>query len=260
MSELRVALFDLDGTLCNSDYLHFEAWRDTILTHELTHAEYNSKISGRPNALIAADYFPALSISDREAVCHQKEARFRALAVGEHFLCPLAGLLDLIDDLRRQNFLIACVTNAPRLNAEFMLKQLGLSWRCSDSGIEIDVDTGIHRHSHSHSHSHSFSFDCLVIGEECSASKPSPVPYQEAMRRLGQDHGVQVIPRACVVFEDSNSGITSGRAAQAGLVVALSTTHSEAALKKMGAHAVAADYSSLNVDTLRALHARVAEA
>ena len=49
---------------------------------------------------------------------------------------------------------MACVTNAPRCNAEFMLAALHLT------------------------------FEILIIGDECEAMKPSPVPYQNAMRIL----------------------------------------------------------------------------
>ena len=46
--------------------------------------------------------------------------------------------------------------------------------------------------------------------------KPSPEPYSKAMITLG------VAPRNCVVFEDSKSGVTSARAADAGFVIAIS--------------------------------------
>ena len=274
--QLRVALFDLDGTLCNSDTLHYEAWRDELAdlelsaasastststsssksTNQLTLEEYNRCISGRANALIAADYFPHFTTEQREAFCITKEARFRALAVGENALSPLSGLLSLLSDMRANGFMIACVTNAPRVNAEFMLTQIGLSWNDSSSGSSSS--------SRSDKKNGNFKFDCLVVGDECSASKPSPAPYLEAMRRLtllqsqAEPLSEHIQPDICCVFEDSPSGITSGLAANASLVIGLCTTHSvDKLVQSCGAHVAVSDYTSMSVASLRQIHAQL---
>ena len=225
MSSLRAALFDLDGTLCHSDHLHYAAWRDELAASpspfDLSYEEYKSRISGKPNSLIAHDFLPLLDSDQRALVCASKETRFRELATGPRSLAPLNGLLDLIVRLRSSGVSLACVTNAPRINAEFMLHQLGLT-SC---------------------------FEHLIIGEECSASKPSPTPYLEAMQRF------KVEPDACVIFEDSFSGLSAACASKSALVIGLCTTHSADALKQMGAHAAVQNYSEIDFDELRHLRA-----
>ena len=59
-------------------------------------------------------------------------------------------------------------------------------------------------------------FDTTVAGDELERTKPHPDPYLEAARRLGAD------PLACVVLEDSPTGVAAGAAAGA-LVVAVPT-------------------------------------
>jgi HAD superfamily hydrolase (TIGR01509 family) len=50
-------------------------------------------------------------------------------------------------------------------------------------------------------------FDHLLGAEDYGRGKPNPEPYQMAMRLLG------VEPKACLVIEDSEPGIRSGKAA-----------------------------------------------
>ena len=86
-------LFDLDGTLVDTDHLHHGAFA-TILAErgrDLTLDEYRAHIMGQPNAAILARYFPgeAMAILDR------KEAMVRdALAASVE---PVAGIHALLD-------------------------------------------------------------------------------------------------------------------------------------------------------------------
>ena len=55
-------LFDLDGTLVDSDPEHLVAFQRVFAPHgiELDHAEYAAKIMGASNAMIASRYLCAL--------------------------------------------------------------------------------------------------------------------------------------------------------------------------------------------------------
>jgi HAD superfamily hydrolase (TIGR01509 family) len=56
------------------------------------------------------------------------------------------------------------------------------------------------------------SWDVVVTGEDTCTGKPSPEPYRVASRRLG------VPAHRCLVIEDSESGVLSGRAAGASVL------------------------------------------
>lgn len=80
---LKAALFDLDGTLTDSDHLHFEAWRDELALHgiPLDHDGYKARISGRPNSMIVDDFLVHLpTYEERMKSAMRKEDRFRELA------------------------------------------------------------------------------------------------------------------------------------------------------------------------------------
>ena len=94
---LKAVIFDLDGTLTDSDKVHFQVFQEIFAQHgiDLDRALYRQKISGRQNAAILADFLPDLSEAEVEAFSADKEATFRKAAQGN--LTPLAGLLELLD-------------------------------------------------------------------------------------------------------------------------------------------------------------------
>lgn len=67
------------------------------------------------------------------------------------------------------------------------------------------------------------AFDAIITAQQVEHSKPHPDPYIKGAAALG------VAPEDCVVFEDSYSGLASGRAAGA-YVIALATTNPLATL------------------------------
>lgn len=200
-------LFDIDGTLCDSDVVHLEAFNQVFAPfgYHFDRAQFSAQLQGLANAVIAERFLGALPPEERMAVMARKEAVFRALAANR--LHPLPGLLDLMDAADRAGLPMAAVTNAPRLNAEMMLGALGLTHR----------------------------FRAVVIGDEVECGKPDPLPYVEGARRIGAD------PALSVAFEDSRAGIAS--ATGAGLpTVGMATGLAPAALIEAGAAIAAADY------------------
>ncbi|MGJ3247696.1 MAG: HAD family hydrolase [Elainellaceae cyanobacterium] len=205
---LNAILFDLDGTLADTDPIHFQIWKDLLHEYglEIDHAFYQQHISGRLNIDILRDLLPHLSEDDGRTFSVNKEAEFRRRAASS--LTPLAGLMDLLNWVSDRQLKRAVVTNAPPDNARFMLKTLGLD--------EI--------------------FPVVVLGEDVAAGKPHPMPYQEAMRQL------DVTPTRCLAFEDSPSGIQS--AVGAGiLTIGVATTHDPQTLEGMGATLVIRDFT-----------------
>ena len=157
----------------------------------------------------------------------EKEARFRELS--RPHLQPLAGLLSLLQRAQAEGVLLAAVTNAPRANVLMLLELFGLA----AEGASVSQQEAAAR------------FDTLVLAEDCAEAKPSPVPYQLAMQRLG------VQPVDCIVFEDSVSGATAGVRAGAQVVGVL-TSQGEAALRSLGCCCVIRDYTQIDVDKMMA--------
>ena len=201
-------LFDLDGTLVDTDPLHLAAYRSLLhpLGRELSEDDYKMRIMGAPNDAIANWLLPGAALSEHKEFIAAKETAFRLLV---HDLEPTAGVRRLIAWADEQSVEMVVVTNAPRANAELMLKGIGL-------------DRFLSR---------------LVIGDELPAGKPDPLPYRR---------GLEVISchaRNCIAFEDSLSGVRS--AAGAGIFTyGLSAALPRDALLGAGASAVIADFEA----------------
>ena len=212
-------LFDLDGTLVDSDPKHLVAFQSVFapLGIALDHATYVREIMGASNAMIGERFLAHLPPTEREAVLAAKERAYRD-NLGP--LTPTRGAVELLAHAEALRLPVAVVTNAPRANAEKVLAALGLAERLTT----------------------------LVIGAELAASKPDPLPY---LTGLALTHS-----RAenAIAFEDSLSGVRA--AAAAGIaVVGLTTGLTAARLIAAGATFAATDFTDPRIYELIAARA-----
>ncbi|MDF5715575.1 MAG: HAD-IA family hydrolase [Rhizonema sp. NSF051] len=210
---LPAILFDLDGTIVNTDPIHYIAWQEMLLGYgiEIDEAFYKSRISGRQNPEIVKDILPQLSPVAGAKFADEKEALFRQKAP---YLKPLSGFSELLAWTETHQLKRALVTNAPKLNVYFMLEVLNIKE----------------------------AFDTIVIGEDCIAGKPDPAPYEAALHRLA------LTAEQAIALEDSPSGIRS--AVSAGIrTVGIASTHDPQILTATGAFMVIPDFTDLQLWT-----------
>jgi beta-phosphoglucomutase-like phosphatase (HAD superfamily) len=120
-------LFDLDGTLMDSDALHHAAF-NTILSRWGRSVDvdyYKTHIMGASNAMIFDHLFPGMPASEYQPLAEEKEQLFRSQL--DQQVAPTPGIERLLDHIARIGGRTAVVTNAPRANAELMLKATGLT-------------------------------------------------------------------------------------------------------------------------------------
>jgi HAD superfamily hydrolase (TIGR01509 family) len=212
--DLAAILYDLDGTIANTDPVHLIAWRECLREFgiEIDEPFYHQRMSGKLNPAIIADLLPQLSAEEGEKLADYKEARFRELA---DELLPTPGLLDLIDWASHHQLKQAVVTNAPRENARFMLKIL-----------KIDQ-----------------VFDRVILADDLGIGKPDPTPYTYALKEF------ELKPHQAIAFEDSPSGVRS--AVAAGIpTIGITSTQTPVALHELGANLAIADFTDANLWTL----------
>lgn len=193
-------LFDIDGTLADTDPLHLEAFNQTFAPfgQHFDKPRFARELQGLANTAIAAKFVPHRSHEDGMAMLDAKEKLFRDLARTQ--IHPVPGLFALLDLADRWGVPMAAVTNAPRANAELILDGLGITDR----------------------------FKAIVIGAELPHGKPHPLPYLEGLRLLGGQAS------NALAFEDSRTGIASATAA--GLVtIGIRTSLAPADLAAAGA-------------------------
>jgi len=211
---LAAILFDLDGTIVNSDPIHYQAWKEMLqnFSIEIDETFYKSKISGRLNPEIVRDILPQLSLTEGEEFADEKEALFRKFASE---LQPLSGFSELLAWTQTHQLKRALVTNAPRLNAEYMLEVLGIKE----------------------------AFHTIVLADDCIAGKPDPAPYQVALNKLG------IQPEEAIALEDSPSGIRAAVGANIR-TIGIASTHNPQILQEVGAFMAIPDFTDLQLWTL----------
>lgn len=205
---LKALLFDLDGTVANTDPVHYETWKDIMAGYglQIDPAFYTANFSGRLNEQIIKNLLPQLSAADGEQLARYKEAQFRERAT---FIPPMPGLLEVLHWMDTQQLKRAIVTNAPVENAEFMVQALGLADR----------------------------FEIVILGDELPRGKPDPLPYQTALERLS------IAAHEAIAFEDSPSGIRSAVAAHIP-TVAIASSHDPEELRSLGTALVINDFAA----------------
>jgi HAD superfamily hydrolase (TIGR01509 family) len=210
----KALLFDLDGTLAETDSLHLPTWLDVLEPYgvEVDEEFYRQSISGRSTGEVVRALLPDLSDEEGRSIGDAKEASFRQRASG---LEPLPGLVDFVERGRERGMRIALVTNAPEENVEAILLALELR----------DF------------------FDTLVLADEAEAVKPDPAPYKVALDKIG------VPAREALAFEDSVSGIASSVAAGVP-TVGITSSQDPQRLLGAGAFTTAEDFTDPHLRAL----------
>ncbi len=202
MTQIRALIFDMDGVIVDSNPWHRRAWKEynRRLGIETTEAMLQ-RMYGKRNDELILDFFgdffgdflgPRLGAGEVFAHGAAKEALYRELMGPSLDASLVAGVREFL--ARHTGLKLAVATNAEPANVDFVLDNTGLG----------------------------HFFHAIVNGHEVSRPKPDPEIYLRVARELGVD------PAACVVFEDSYTGVEAGLAA--GMtVVGLSTTHDDLA-------------------------------
>jgi HAD superfamily hydrolase (TIGR01509 family) len=188
---LRAVLFDMDGTLVETEQLWGEAM--FALARRLggrMSDEARQRTVGTSMRVAMGILHADLGVtrSERELGADARwveDEVARLMADGVHWR---SGAQQLLTAVREAGLATALVTTTPRSLADLVLAHIG------------EVAPGVP------------SFDVTICGDEVPARKPDPAPYQQAMAELG------VQPDECVVIEDSQAGVSAGLAAGAAVL------------------------------------------
>ncbi len=195
MATLKAVLFDVDGTLAETEEFHRRAFNDVFAAHGLDHAwsvdQYREllKVTGgkeRMSAYFASRGQPVSE--DLIRTLHRaKNARYaQGIAAGDARLRP--GVQRLMAETRAAGLQLGIATTTSEVNLEALLRPLlGARWASPFAGV--------------------------VAGDQVVHKKPAPDVYQLCLQRLG------IAPDEAVAIEDSAAGVRSARAAGIAVLV-----------------------------------------
>lgn len=171
MNELKACLFDLDGTLINTEPQYSRVWKaigERYLTNQPT---FHLDIKGTTLVQILGRYFPDPALQQR--ISDELDAFEANDMVFEFF----PGAVDFVQALRAHGVKTAIVTSSNRTKMSVVLRKLP---ECRTL------------------------FDAVLTSEDFRASKPDPDCFLAAAHRLRTP-----LPQ-CAVFEDAFTGLEAG--------------------------------------------------
>jgi len=203
LGSVHAALFDLDGTLVDSEPVHRAAWTSFFDSRgwEVSEQTYVSHFVGRRGADAFRSVDGPWRDEDPEELLAEVLTHLDSVTVEPD---AVPGAAELVRRVHASGVPVAVVTSATRAWVDEALDYVGVADLVS----------------------------VVVTGQDVTAGKPDPEGYLTACDRLGVD------PADVAAFEDSVSGVTAAADAGIARVIGVLTTSNAAALRAAGAHHV----------------------
>jgi beta-phosphoglucomutase len=169
-------LWDMDGTLVDSEDYHWLSWRDTMAAEgfALAHEQFLESFGQRNDAILARWLGPDAS----PRIGDTKEELYRKL-LREGGLAPLPGAAEWVKHLHLEGWAQAIASSAPRANVTAVLEVIDLGG----------------------------CFQAIVSAEDVTRGKPDPQVFLTAASQLSMP------PSRCIVVEDAAAGVEAARRA-----------------------------------------------
>lgn len=214
INKTHVFLFDLDGTLITSDEIYYKIWGDILIKYKIhiTKDIFNSYIQGNSDKFAIQKILPNININIDE-ISEMKDSLFNE---NIDKIKIIDGAINFIKKVKNYGNKIAIVTNCNRSIAESIIKNMNL-----DKYI-----------------------DSIIIGSECNKPKPYPDPYIKGCEIFG------INASKAFIFEDSKTGILSGRNINPKCIIGVKTLYDDETLKNLGVNICIDNYDEINYEKL----------
>ncbi len=219
---LEALIFDVDGTLAETEEAHRRAFNDTFAAFGLdwywSAEDYRVLLrttGGKERMKAHADALGQAIGDERVARIHTaKTARYGEI-IARRELALRPGITSLIAVARERGIRLAVATTTNRPNVDALIEAT-----MGRAAGEV--------------------FEVIAAGDEVKAKKPAPDVYLAALERLG------LPASACLALEDSRNGLRSAMAA--GIATVVSPSRYTSGEDFAGAVAVVGEFTELSLD------------
>lgn len=221
---IQAIFFDFNGVIIDDEPIQMAAYKEILAEHgiDLTEADYYSALGMDDKTFVRAAFERGkkeLADDLLTTIMEDKTARHRKLIESELPLFP--GVVTFLKAASR-DFALGVVSMANQNEIGYVLDRAALR----------NV------------------FSLIVSADDVSVCKPAPDCYEAGLQKLNEKRGAErklpLLPRECLVIEDSPPGIQSGK--QAGMrTLGMTNTVSEAELRAAGADVVSASLADWTV-------------
>ena len=179
---LKAIFFDLDGTLIDSEYFHFDCWNEILAEAgvQLTYEDWIKNYAGIPlpiNAERLIEKYNITTIPYDELVQRREALTLDRFKTHDVELMPF--VLENLNFFTEKGLTLALVTSSPRADVEAVFERNGLK----------------------------HFFKLIITRSEVVNSKPDPESYNVCREQLGLKID------ECIVFEDTLNGVKAAKAA-----------------------------------------------
>jgi beta-phosphoglucomutase len=225
---IRAIIFDLDGTLVETEPLHFAAFNQVLVPDgiEIARDDYFSRLIGYNDydcfATVLREHCRDAGDERIAALIERKSSVYQAIVADRDVLYP--GADKFVRDCA-QRFALMIATGTLRAEAEAILRRAKLR--------DLFLD--------------------IIAAEDAPRGKPEPDSFNLALGRIGfiLRQRDPVMPDECLVVEDTPAGIEGAHRAQ---MKVLALCHTAAASDLAAAEVVRPSIRGLDLDdVLRAL-------
>jgi HAD superfamily hydrolase (TIGR01509 family) len=205
-------MFDFDGTIVNSDDVYYNVWSEILTKYsvKLTPELFNKYIRGNDDKFVK-NYFLANANISLKQLSNLKDLLFLK---NIKYVQPINGIQDTLRQIYRKGHKICVVTNCNREAATTILNHMNITPY----------------------------IDFTVCSEDCLCGKPDSMPYKIALQRYN------ICNTKCIIFEDTKTGILSGKGIYPKLVVGIDTNYLSDELVRYGANMTLCDYEFFCID------------
>lgn len=176
----KIAIFDMDGVLIDSEPLHWDAYRVLMgkLRINIPEEELNGFV-GKTAVVIWKSVKERYALEESlEELMQKKDAVFFE-SLKAVSLEPMKGVKDLLEELQRAGIVCTIASSSYRNIIDHILSELELE----------------------------SYFDYVISGDEVRNGKPDPEIFLKVAERY------DAAPRECVVIEDSHNGVCAAKTA-----------------------------------------------